>query len=69
MTIVFPLRTIFDFRRDTATLLNGVAAMPPKSSVGSNIQNRSPWLVKVRSKPLLDKLFAYGRLKDAEASQ
>lgn len=67
MTIVSPFRTIFDFRRYTATLLNGVAAMPPKSSVGSNIQNRSPWLVKVRSKPLLDKLFAYGRLKDAEA--
>ncbi|MCK6390465.1 MAG: site-specific integrase, partial [Azonexus sp.] len=67
MNIIFPLRTIFDFRRYTATLLNGVAAMPPKSSVGSNIQNRSPWLVKVRSKPLLDKLFAYGRLKDAEA--
>lgn len=41
--------------------------MPPKSSVGSNIQNRSPWLVQVRSQPYLDQQFAYNRQQDAEA--
>lgn len=40
--------------------------MPPKSSPGSNVQNRSPWLVQVRSKPQLDKKFAFNRQQDAE---
>ena len=40
--------------------------MPPKSSVGSNVLNRSPWQVQVRSKPHLDKQFAFNRLQDAE---
>ena len=29
--------------------------MQSKSSLGSNVLNRSPWLVRARSKPLLDK--------------
>lgn len=41
--------------------------MPSKSSTGSNVFNRSPWLVQVRSKPLLDKQFAFNRQDDAEA--
>lgn len=41
--------------------------MPPKSSVGSNIQNRSPWLVQVRSKPHLDQQFAFGNRRQAES--
>ena len=41
--------------------------MPPKSSVGSNVLNRSPWSVQARSKPQFDKQFAFNRLKDAEA--
>jgi len=40
--------------------------MPSKSSVKSNVQNRSPWLVQVRSKPQLDKQFAFNRQSDAE---
>lgn len=40
--------------------------MPPKSVVGSNVQNRSPWLVQVRSKPLLDKQFPFNRQQDAQ---
>ncbi len=40
--------------------------MPPKSSVGSNVLNRSPWQVQVSSKPYLDKPFAFNRLRDAE---
>ena len=41
--------------------------MPSKSSLGSNVLNRSPWQVRVRSKPLLDKQFAFNRQGDAEA--
>ena len=41
--------------------------MPPKSSAGSNVQNRSPWLIQVRSKPHLDKQFAFNRPAEAEA--
>ena len=41
--------------------------MPPKSSVGSNIKNRSPWLVQVRSKPHLDQQFAFGNRRQAES--
>lgn len=41
--------------------------MPSRSSIGSNIQNRSPWRVQARSKPHLDKQFAYNRQQDAEA--
>lgn len=41
--------------------------MPPKSSVGSNIKNRSPWLVQVRSKPHLDQQFAFGSRRQAES--
>ncbi len=41
--------------------------MPSKSSPGSNVQNRSPWLVQVRSKPQLDKKFSFNQRKSAEA--
>ena len=41
--------------------------MPPKSSVGSNVTNRSPWQVQVRAKPQFDKQFPYNRLAEAEA--
>lgn len=41
--------------------------MPLKSSAGSNIQNRSPWLVQVRSKPHLDQQFAFGKRRRAES--
>ena len=51
----------------TVTLTTGVAAMSPKSSVGSNIKNRSPWLVQVRSKPHLDQQFAFGNRQQAES--
>ena len=40
--------------------------MPPRSSVESNIKNRSPWLVQVRSKPHLDQQFAFGNRRQAE---
>lgn len=40
--------------------------MPPKSTP-SNVVNRSPWRVEVRSKPLLNKQFPYNRKQDAEA--
>jgi integrase len=52
----------FHFRRYTVILSTGVIRM---SSL-SNIKNRSPWLVKVRSKPLLDQQFPYGKRQDAE---
>jgi integrase len=41
--------------------------MQSKSSLGSNVLNRSPWLVRVRSKPALDKQFPFNRQDDAEA--
>lgn len=41
--------------------------MPSQSSLGSNVLNRSPWQVRVRSKPLLDRQFAFNRQRKAEA--
>lgn len=41
--------------------------MQSKSSLGSNVLNRSPWLVRARSKPLLDKQFPFNRQNEAEA--
>ena len=38
----------------------------PQKSTGSNVVNRSPWRVQVRSRPLLDKQFAFNRLQDAK---
>lgn len=39
--------------------------MPNKPSLGSNITNRSPWLIQARSQPQLDKRFAFNRQADA----
>lgn len=41
--------------------------MQSKSSLGSNVLNRSPWLVRARSKPLLDKQFPFNQQDEAEA--
>ena len=41
--------------------------MPSKRSDSSNIKNRSPWLVQVRSQPHLTQKFPFNRLPDAEA--
>ncbi len=40
--------------------------MSSKSAVNSNIQNRSPWLVRVRTQPDLDKRFRFSQSPDAE---
>lgn len=40
--------------------------MSSKSAVTSNIENRSPWLVRVRAQPDLDKRFRFGSLPDAQ---
>lgn len=36
-------------------------------ATSSNILNRSPWRVRVRSQPRFDEQFAYGKLKEAKA--
>ncbi|HUH39585.1 MAG TPA: hypothetical protein VL024_01830, partial [Castellaniella sp.] len=41
--------------------------MAQKPSVPSNIRNRSPWLVQVRSQPSLDKQFPFSAQKKARA--
>ena len=41
--------------------------MPAKIAHSSNIQNRSPWLVQVRSKPQLDQQFNFYNRKQADA--
>ncbi|NYT45426.1 site-specific integrase [Alcaligenaceae bacterium] len=41
--------------------------MSKQSSTPSNIRNRSPWRVQVRSQPSLDRQFRYGSKPDAEA--
>ena len=41
--------------------------MPSTSALPSNIKNRSPWLVQVRSKPHLDQQFANGKHKQADS--
>lgn len=40
--------------------------MPEMSSIGGLVQNRSPWRVQVRSKPYLDRQFAYAARQQAE---
>jgi hypothetical protein len=40
--------------------------MPSTSALPSNIKNRSPWLVQVRSKPHLDQQFANGKRQQAD---
>lgn len=40
--------------------------MSSKSAASSNIQNRSPWLVQVRSRPDHDRRFSYPRHQDAQ---
>lgn len=40
--------------------------MSSQSATTSNIQNRSPWFVRVRTQPDLDKRFCFAQLPDAE---
>ena len=40
--------------------------MSSHSAANSNIHNRSPWLVRVRTQPDLDKRFRFAQLPDAE---